>query len=378
MPFFLGRKKVLLYAQDGIGLGHLRRLSRIAESLQTTYSTLLVSGKREVSWIVPDKCEYIHIPSWSSLGLGLLAKNTQKWLDIDQKSAISLVRSFCEAIERIYKPDCIIVDHTLGGMFGELHELIIRSSARKYMIMRGITDTEDIRRFEQQDPAILNAFDRILVTCDSRTSDFRKEDSRIPSFVPKTKHVGYVLPKKVDATLIREQNAIAQDQLWIVCSAGGGTNAEVFLNHCIEIAPHFKNVFFDVVLGPYSKLNPDAYTNVGNCRVRKVVEDLPEIHSACDVAVLNGGYNSLFESISGGARILVFPNQTNSEGDQITHSRRLAQYYPITILDSVTSLKSQLGVELQALEHDKLYKFALDCSGLENIKKIIDADLRVI
>lgn len=370
------RKKILFFAQDGVGLGHTRRLSRIAEYLQKDSSTLMVSGKREISWILSKNCEFIHIPSWQSVGLGAFADPAQSWLESNRDSAVALIRNLCQSIERSYAPDCIVVDHTLGGMYGELHELMISSRAKKIMIMRGITDTEDARRFESNHPSILNAYDAILVASDPKTSDFRPEDSRIPSFVPKTHHVGYVLPDKPDGALVRALHGVKDGQSWIVCSAGGGTNADDFLRHCTDRAARFPQAFFSVVLGPYSSIDAGTLPHYDNLMVHRVSEDLPAMHGSCDIAVVNGGYNSLFESIVGGSHILVFPNQSNPEGDQVTHATRLAQYYPITLLQKKEGLDSALEAALAAVKQATSPTLALDVNGLENIRLAIYKILR--
>jgi len=57
------RKRILLFVFDGTGLGHLRRMSRIAERLQREFVVLVVTGMREAAWLVPASCEVMILPN---------------------------------------------------------------------------------------------------------------------------------------------------------------------------------------------------------------------------------------------------------------------------------------------------------------------------
>ena len=57
------QKRFMFFVHDGIGLGHLSRMSKIAQGLQGLAACLVVSGYREMSWMVSKECEYIHLPN---------------------------------------------------------------------------------------------------------------------------------------------------------------------------------------------------------------------------------------------------------------------------------------------------------------------------
>ena len=72
-PYFvrwlgMPRNRVLLSCHDGTGLGHLRRISRLAGVLQGQFSTLVLCGMREAAWIVPQECGFIRLP-----GIGMVS-----------------------------------------------------------------------------------------------------------------------------------------------------------------------------------------------------------------------------------------------------------------------------------------------------------------
>ena len=63
----MARPRVLLFCHDGTGLGHLRRISRLAGALTEQFSTLVLSGVREASWIVPADCGLVMLPNWDGI-----------------------------------------------------------------------------------------------------------------------------------------------------------------------------------------------------------------------------------------------------------------------------------------------------------------------
>src|SRR5579872_3365057 len=63
----LYQKRIIFFVHDGTGLGHLRRLARIAKNLQGPYSCLIVTGHRAAYWFVSEESEYVHLPSLDNL-----------------------------------------------------------------------------------------------------------------------------------------------------------------------------------------------------------------------------------------------------------------------------------------------------------------------
>src|SRR5689334_10872737 len=70
-------KRILFFAfEGGTGIGHLRRISRIAAALERRFACLIVTSHREITnWFVSPGCEYVHIPAWDSL----LAEKAAYW-----------------------------------------------------------------------------------------------------------------------------------------------------------------------------------------------------------------------------------------------------------------------------------------------------------
>lgn len=364
------KKRVLFYAQDGIGLGHLRRLCRLAEGLDDTYAVLIVSAKPEVAWMTPKKCEFVHLPRWGGFGLGVHAATHIPWLPVSKDVAVGMVQSMLEGVVHAFDPDYIIVDHTLVGMFGEVRRILKETRAYTCVTWRGVLDDNDARWFSSLAVDMHDSIDAFLVACDERMSDFRPDSSRLPAFSSKTHHIGYVMPVAVEREVVRERHGIPPTARWVVCSAGGGKQAEIFFDACAMVATKFPDVFFDVVRGPYAETHSGDLLSE-RIRIRDQVHDLSDMHAACDVAIINGGYNSLLEAAHGGGRILVWPNQSNPEGEQVSHTARLSRHYPIVRISDISEFESRIDDALKEVSEESRPQFTLDSDGVRQFREFL-------
>ena len=54
-------------------------------------------------------------------------------------------------------------------------------------------------------------------------------------------------------------------------------------------------------------------------------------HSAADVVISSGGYNSLLEALLGNARIICVPNRKSERDEQYAHAARLSAFATIDL-----------------------------------------------
>jgi predicted glycosyltransferase len=137
-----GRAKILFYVQDSWGLGHLRRVSKLARAMQEQADCLILCGQREAGWIIPEQCEYLHIPSLNTLVLErtqFLGK--RQFLQLSRSQAIAFRRTLFERVIDVFAPDAIVVENLPLGMLDELSGLLERSSALKIFLTRVLWPT---------------------------------------------------------------------------------------------------------------------------------------------------------------------------------------------------------------------------------------------
>lgn len=374
----MSQRRVLLFAHDGFGLGHLRRIANIAAEIQGPCAALVVSGLRTASWIVAPTCELLQLPSWNSLRPDRAAYwNRAAWLDIDLDGAIQLRAEFLKAAFDVFRPDAVLVDYLPFGQRGELREALGCSSAKKYFVHRGIIDSSDRHMLcDDATRSWSHAYDRVLVAADRQVVNVVTEYGFDPEAAAKVEYVGYVGIETRDRTEVRGARGIGDGRRWVVCSGGGGIGAEGFLRHCVDVAAMMPEVQFDIVFGPQAKQEEIVLPGCGpsNCRVWREAVDLADRHASADVVVTSGGYNSTLEAAQGGARVLVHPSHAGDDDEQVTQASRLAAFYPVQLLKRPHELHAALARALdQCREARPVFPF--EAAGAERIRDILRRDL---
>ena len=386
------RPRVLLYTHDGRGLGHLVRLSRVAAALQPDYSCLIVSGHKESSWVTPAGCEFLRLPSFDSF----FPEKAAYWgrvpfVDMDARTACEFRSQLLATTVREFAPDVIIVDHRATGSRGELAAALRQTSARKYLLLRGVLNTESWAAEEVFTDANLSLltddFTRILVACDPRIGRIEDEHKRAAPLRSKLHYVGYVAPViPFEAReAVRRRHGIAKETIWIVCSAGGGMKSEEMMEFCSSLSETYPDAVFDVVWGPRAKARgiADVVGGPGTLRVWRECRELPLFHASADVVICRGGYNSLMEVAAGSARIICAPLSLGGDQEQVIHAQRLARWVPMEVADGgpphISSLlKRTLTSRSLCSPQSWGSQSGLMFEGARIIRTVLDNDLGVL
>ena len=371
--------RVILFCHDATGLGHLRRISRIASFLQGPFACLVITGMAEVQWMVQPPCEFIKIPNWDCLSkVRALRKGRSAWLNIPIEQSLNFRAELISAIGRAFQPSAVLVDYLPYGLRDELRPFLTSHSARKYLIHRGIVDFADrsvLHGIASEDFGSI--YDRIVVMADKRIIDVASEYQFEDEAKYKTVYVGYVNPAQLPSSSNEELPA-DKDTPIVVCACGGGLGGEAVFLACIRAATELKSYLFHVILGPHGTLPPASTTAIpDNCRVYQICEDLHLLHKSASLVITHGGYNSVTEAISGGARILVWHIQGGDQDERLTFESRLSSLYPIMSVspddDFVKIVRSEVELALSSDRPD----IPLDFNGLSGIKSLLEMDLGI-
>jgi len=366
------QQSILFFVHDGSGLGHLRRVCRVADAVQGPCASLVVTGHRAVAWMLSAECEFVHLPSWDSIDASRSRYwNRTSWM-VEESAGRQCRADLLSATFKAFSPHAIVVDYHPFGRYGELREILAHTSARKYLLLRGVIDGDDVEMLCGNASAeIAEVFDAIIVACDRRVIDVAASYDLAPRAAGMLTYVGYIVAlPRVDRSIIRHAAGVPRDAPWVVCSAGGGKRGERLIEECVDAAAAFPGARFDVVVGPRSRLViPVAVPP--NCRVFAERRDLPEWHGACDVLVTAGGYNSVLEAAAGGARLLVRPTDSNGDAEPREHATRLSAEYPVMIADDAESLRA--GIESCLLQTMRAPRpvFPYSMEGLQTLRSLI-------
>jgi predicted glycosyltransferase len=368
------QRRILLFVFDARGLGHLQRMSRIAEGIAGPCASLILTSQRAAAWIVPASCAFVSIPSHQQLSAARSARHgAECWLDLPEDGARTLRRRFIAAVADAFEPDLVMVDYLPLGRREELDGLLQSWTARKVLLHRGIIDPHDLAHFEGRGrEAMERDYDRILVTADPRTSELPRS---YQSVAHKVQHVGYVAPeRRSDRMAIRRERGVPPGKPWVVCSAGAGVGSQELMNICVRAASVFPDARFDIITGPLAETVSAGDTNA---YVIRETAGLPRLHAAADFVINQGGYNSLMEAMSGGARMIVHAPPDARSSEPRIHAERLSRHYPIDVVQSEDHLMATLRGALAASEWLTRASHTLDVDGVANIREIVLDDLHI-
>jgi predicted glycosyltransferase len=333
--------RALLFCHDGTSLGHLQFLCRIADGLHPEIACLIVTGMREINYLIPRTCEYVKLPSWDYLLQARAeARGSAFSFDLDEDQAKMLRSQLLRSIGTSFEPDVIFVDYLPFGQKHELSSLFHSTSAVKYFTHRGIADTSDANILMGEDASsrIASVYDRILVTLPPGFRDVALEDAYCADAANKIEYVGFLAPAKTAelADTHRQQ---------VVCSGGGGVNTSSMVESLVLAAAQNPTADFTVVLGPrYDGRRVQAKSD--NIKILEWSSSLWELHQTADIVVCAGGYSTVVEAIMGRADIIILPNQRGLDDEQTRFASLLAHSRPLTVLKDASQLDFALKASL--------------------------------
>jgi len=379
------QKKILFYVHDGTGYGHLRRLSLIAESLQGICATLIVSGHRSMSWIVPNTCEFIHLPSLDSM-LNERSKywNQKTFWDITKKEVIQFRKNMLKHIVSEFSPDVIFMDYYPTGILGEMSEIILQHKSIKYFVLRGVID--EIENYNDPDfplnysnqELIENCFSKVFVTCDSQIYQIENQFQLSSIVRSKLYYVGFATKFIDNETIenIRYNRGLKKEDIWIVISAGGGKHGEKLIENCLKLPELYPDFKFDIIHGfksskKWEYIGQDFFYNK-NLIYHRSSNNLPSLQASADIVICHGGYNSIVESIVGNSYIITIPNS----GDQFINPKLMSRFHSISYSENIDNLPNLINNAITD-KYRKYGKVNLNLNGIENIKSIVFNDLGI-
>jgi predicted glycosyltransferase len=333
--------RLLIYSQDGLGLGHMRRTTLLAREFLrrapgASALTMSDSPLGQFFTTAPGH-DYLKLPSIRKDGPG-------------QWSAVSLSSSFQEVLRlrtqviastiASYDPHVLLVDHMPHGAMGELLPVLRSLNGRRPRVVLGLRDIidapETVRRrwtAEGAYDALEEFYDAVLVYGSQDVFDVAAEYSWSAGSAARLTYSGYVC-----APAHRKARAVAGG-LWrrlegpprVLVLAGGGADAfpmfEVVLSSVRDVRARTGAEFF-LVTGPFM---PERDVRVLKRRARdlQATEVRRKIHgdgrvARADLVVSMAGYNTTAELLGSGTPALLVPRRGPS-AEQRTRARLFAE-----------------------------------------------------
>jgi predicted glycosyltransferase len=287
--------RVVCYAVDGTGVGHLTRLLAIARWLRRYAAAL--DRRLEVWFLTSSEADGLAFAEGFA-AFKIPSKTIVAEAGIDRRAYLALAKQWVWHTLGLLRPDLLIVDTFPRGSFGEL--LGALDLARHAAFVYRPVKAEVAARPDFQ--AMLALYDLILVP-----------ETDAPVLVPPVAadrmiHVGPVLSRErwemLPRSVARAKLGIAADRRCVFVSAGGGgdRDAEAQLASVVSALSTDPELAVVVGTGPLYRGRPLP-------GVTSLPGQASEWSLAFDVAVCAAGYNTFGELMFAGVPAVFLPQE---------------------------------------------------------------------
>lgn len=333
-------KRVLLYVQHLLGIGHLKRAATLADAMTCIgLEVTLVSGGIEVPGMVINASRVVQLPPASAGDLSFKTLVDAEGKPVDEawkkKRRDLLLRTWQET-----DPHAIVVELFPFGrrqMRFELLPLLDAAlGARHRPVM--VSSVRDVLGGGQKDPAhqykmlelFESYFDYLLVHGDPSLIPFDRTFVHAARIAGKLHYTGYVVDRARSANI--GSNA-GRDE--VIVSVGGGAVGRPLLEAAIlarplsALARHRWRLLAgsNIADAELADLNAlaSAADSGGRLTVERNRDDFSGLLENCCLSVSQGGYNTIMDILRAGARAVVVPFAGGAEIEQSLRARLLAE-----------------------------------------------------
>ncbi len=316
--------RIVNYAVNGVGTGHITRLIAIsrwlrrhAERLNAAIEIYFLTSSEASGLLFAERFPSFKLPS----------KTVIEEASIDEHEFLDLARPWVRQTLTSLNPDLIVVDTFPHGYFNEL-DPFLRQCPKAAFIYRPLKETHaGTPEFQ----SALSHYNLILVP------EYEQDAPVLtpPAVGDRVRYIGPMLVREQDEVLGREEArrvlGIADDRLAVYISAGGGgdANSEGRIQASFEALSEMPGLHLVIGAGPLYR---------GRRFYRESVTWLAhgsaaELMAAFDVAVSAAGYNSFNELMHFGVPTVFIPQEKWAD-DQKARAERAARAGAAVVLDS--------------------------------------------
>ncbi len=322
---------ILMYSDDIVGLGHLRRnvniASRLVQELPKSNVLLLTGLPSGCLFEVPDRVDYIKLPSVTKIDTGVYEPRS---LSVNGTIVKSLRAETIRVVAKEFSPQLFLVDHMPLGIWGELLPTLRMlkarpSPARVVLGLRDILDAPAVtRRLWAESgvyPAIESLYDSVLIYGSKTLFNTGAHYGLDDHLTTKIEYCGYVCR---DGLRPDNTGSDTPDKRLVVATAGGGFDGYPLMELCIQAIRQFgPNTSCELlcITGPF--MQPEhrhallALAEGLSVRFIESTADPTMYFRSADLIVAMAGYNTLIEAIQLRKNVLVMPRRGPSAEQSI-------------------------------------------------------------
>jgi predicted glycosyltransferase/nucleoside-diphosphate-sugar epimerase len=337
-----GEPRLLIYSQDGLGLGHLRRTTLLASEFlhaRPGASALTISDSPLGQFFTTEGGhDYLKLPSIRKAAPG-------EWHPVSLSASfddvLGLRRELIRSAVVDFQPDVVLVDHMPHGAMGELVPALRALAGWPVRIVLGLRDILDAPEVirdrwsaEGAFDAVERHYDDVLVYGSRELFDVSERYGWPSGLARRMRYCGYICsPPSGKLTRILRSRHLrgSPDGSLIVATAGGGADAFPLFQTLLQAVPSLRAVRpFSVVIitGPF--MPPEEHkaltrrARLLGVSVLGTVKDMASYIAAADLVVAMAGYNTTAEILSSGTSALLVPRKGPS-AEQRTRAQLFAE-----------------------------------------------------
>lgn len=335
--------KVLIYSQDGFGLGHLRRNLNLCLQIKRRSpeaSCLIIADSPVAPFFkLPSKCDFVKLPTIVKVDTGVWRPDH---LPISYQKLLHIRSSIIRNVLASFQPQVFIVDHMPHGALGELAGPleILKARSPQTRVILGLRDIlgapEVIRRQWQEEGAFATAaafYDDVLIYGCADVFDAIHEYGFPAALARKSHYCGYVCRESLDAFAQKEAapRSRPRGDHFVLVMGGGGADASFFMDqfiNAVRAQNHGAGLRALMLTGPF--MHPDQSLLLHKkaeglpIKVRRMGADSMRYLHQAHLVVSMAGYNTFSEILRCRKNAIIIPRPGPS-AEQTMRTRIMAE-----------------------------------------------------
>lgn len=365
-------RRVMIYVQHLLGVGHLKRMSLLADSLSAAGAdVLLVSGGMPVPHVHPSEAVQFHqLPPVKAMDQTFSALAGEDGSEVPE--AFKARRSHdLHSRFNSFRPDVLVVELFPLGRRQMRFELLPLLEAARPVCGRIACSVRDIvnRRPKREAESIdwLNTyFDLLLVHGDRDLTPISDSVPGIAAFTGTIFHTGY---------LTKAWTGTAKRELEVLVSAGGGAAGEVLFRAAAEASRmtkdqltwrirHGRNASDALVTALKQLAHPSA-------TIEPVADDFRERLARSAVSISQFGYNTAMDVLTTSTPSIVVPFEGGNETEQLRRAEAMAGHVSRIIREADLNAETMAAAALDCAKKPARIQRSVDTDGLQRSTSIL-------
>jgi len=332
--------RVLIYSQDGFGLGHLRRNLNICLQIKRRRpqaSCLIIADSPAAPFFkLPSNCDFIKIPTIVKVDTGIWRPDR---LPMNYRELLTIRSEIIQNVALSFRPDIFLVDHMPHGALGELArplQMIKRYCPHTKIILglRDILGAPEVINKQWQNEGAFEAtevyYDGICAYGCADVFDLTTEYQFPAAVAAKTRYCGYVCRESDNTasnggTLSRFFEK--ESEPFILVTGGGGSDASYFMDKFIDAARLLSSqVSFNAMISTGPFMHKEQYkllrqkTRGLPVVITRLGQDSIRFLKRADLVISMAGYNTVSEIMHFRKKAIIIPRPGPS-AEQIMRCR---------------------------------------------------------